>query len=76
MLLGKPFRKSLKTRNKQAADKQLRKLESGEVAKEEKKQTTVAHALAQFIIECEQWSIANGTLKKLRFLSKCIGKFA
>lgn len=73
---GKPFRKSLKTRSFERAQQKIRKIEDGTTAKDEKKATTIAYVLAEFVKDCEQRNLAPPTLKKLKFLAKCIGEFA
>jgi integrase/recombinase XerD len=75
-LFGKPYRKSLKTRNKEAADKLIRKLERGEEQKQKPQGITIKAALDRFIEDCEARNLNFSTLGKYRRLSAALQAFA
>jgi|HubBroStandDraft_6_1064221.scaffolds.fasta_scaffold341999_2 site-specific recombinase XerD len=75
-LEGKPFQKSLKTRNFERAEQIKRTLEDGIQAKEQPKAVTVKSALASYVKESERRNLNATTLRKYKFLQSALDSHA
>jgi integrase len=72
---GKPYQKSLKTRNFERAEQLARKTENGVQPKEQPKGITIKDALAAFIKDCEGRHLSRNTLRKYRSLESSLCTF-
>ena len=73
---GKPYRKSLKTRSFERAEKLKREIEDGTKPEEQAKKTTVKDALAAFIRDCEARNLNQSTLGKYERLTEALLEFS
>lgn len=67
-LEGKPYQRSLKTRNFERAEQIVKDIEQNG-AKSQKKEKGILEAFMAFIAECEARNLAGGTLRRYRALS-------
>jgi site-specific recombinase XerD len=72
---GKPYQKSLKTRNFERAEQLARKIENGVQAKQQPKGITTKEALAAFIKDCEGRNLSRNTLRKYQTLESTLNTF-
>lgn len=73
-LEGRPFRRSLKTRNFERAEQLKREIEDGNKP-EQPKSTTIKNALSAYIKDAESRNLSKGTLKKYRRLQARVNAF-
>ena len=71
-LEGRPYQKSLKTRNFERAEQIKRKLEDGIQAKEQPKAITFKSALESYVKESERRNLNPTTLRKYKFLQTAL----
>ena len=67
-LNGRPYRKTLKTRSFDTAQRVVRELENGKHEKEPPKIVTIRHALDVFYADCESRNLNQSTVSKYRLL--------
>ena len=75
-LFGQPYRKSLKTRNKEAAERIIRKLEKGEADKQKPKAIALKDACNLFITSRENAGSRPPTMRKLKRITTTLQEFA